>query len=213
PFGLDRRDEEVVTEEPLVGEVPDALVVGDLEAERTHERLSRGERTLGLFREIRDESFAQLREAAEARQDARVARAFGDVPRCPVTARQPMMVELGVVLHDRAEARRGGRTEIELGVGDVTREAVDADFLAQVAALLGPPAPRLRVREVRKQGAREPPATVPIRLPVVALQAIPALEHRLAVGAGLAAVRLYERDLPQQHLDAGRVPLVDHSLR
>ena len=92
-------------------------------------------------------------------------------------------------------------------------EAVDADFLDQVAALLRPPAPRLRVREVRKQGAREPPATVPIRLPVVALHAIPALEHRLAVGAGLAAVRLYEGDLPQQHLDAGRVQPVDHSLR
>ena len=58
-------DEEVVAELVLLRMLPDLRVVGVVEELCAHQRPARGDGDAGLFGEVRDESFPQVRVAAE----------------------------------------------------------------------------------------------------------------------------------------------------
>src|SRR6266545_2575602 len=93
-------------------------------------------------------------------------------------------------------------------------EAVDADFVDEVAALVHPPSPRVVVRPIGEERAAEPPAAVAVRPAAVGLDGVAALDHDLAIDPRLDFRRsggLQQRHLPEQHPEAALVQLIDGS--
>lgn len=92
-------------------------VVGPVEEQPAHKRAARGDGGAGLLGEVRHEAFAQLGVAAQHVDDVGVVIGLGDEPGGAIAQRELVVVELGVVLHHGLERGRGGRAQVELGVG------------------------------------------------------------------------------------------------
>ncbi len=90
---------------PLEWILPHLRVGGVVEIERSHQGPARADRRSRLLRQIRHEAFAQVHERAHLGDHRVVSGALGDVPGRAVARRETVVVELGVVLHDRLRRR------------------------------------------------------------------------------------------------------------
>ncbi len=95
-------------------------------------------------------------------------------------------------------------------------QAVDAEFVEQVAALVEPPLAGVRVRDVEHECVGEPPAPVAVGGAIRVRDRVAPLEHVRLVGRVLGVLGvelLLDGDLPQQHADAVGVTVIDERLR
>ena len=94
-------DAEVIAEHELRWVFPNGRVIGMVEEQRAHQRLVGLDGSIHLFGQVAHQPFAQICKPLEHRDEPFVSGGLGDVPRSAVTQWPLVVVELGVVLHNR----------------------------------------------------------------------------------------------------------------